>query len=273
MSRTLSFVCGFVVFCSVPFSFADQGIADETEIASSAIVVDEYYSIGSPREISRRVVAIDGIPIAEQDVVQSEELVVLQPKQQERSSPPGFDVSETFAKISVGDEPSSEPVRTSVRRPTSDDDEEAADETDTVLPVVRGQITTGSLPSELGDRPGLARGQMEAGAIPEKLRSPTTESTNTGVGGPSQQNLSAGVKKSESGTGGQVNGGLLIATIVAIMGLVYVGGLAIDYRQRWMQSLLSQNESFAVSGEGFGGRGMELTEGTFPYLERLDFSR
>jgi hypothetical protein len=42
-------------------------------------------------------------------------------------------------------------------------------------------------------------------------------------------------------------GTLLLATAVTTIGLVYMAFVAYDYRQRWMQTLLTQNERFSLS--------------------------
>ncbi|MDR1480465.1 MAG: hypothetical protein LBJ00_16150 [Planctomycetaceae bacterium] len=43
-----------------------------------------------------------------------------------------------------------------------------------------------------------------------------------------------------------INGWLLVATIVSVAALVYVSIIAVDYHQRWMQSLTAQNDRYAA---------------------------
>ncbi|MDR2643348.1 MAG: hypothetical protein LBC74_11210 [Planctomycetaceae bacterium] len=44
-----------------------------------------------------------------------------------------------------------------------------------------------------------------------------------------------------------VNGWLLVATIVSVATLVYVAIIAVDYHQRWMQTLTAQNDRYFVA--------------------------
>ncbi|MDR2168873.1 MAG: hypothetical protein LBP59_01875 [Planctomycetaceae bacterium] len=46
-----------------------------------------------------------------------------------------------------------------------------------------------------------------------------------------------------------VNGWLLIATIVSVAALVYVAVIAVDYHQRWMQTLTAQNDRYFTTGD------------------------
>ncbi|MDR1289726.1 MAG: hypothetical protein LBK06_00845 [Planctomycetaceae bacterium] len=51
-----------------------------------------------------------------------------------------------------------------------------------------------------------------------------------------------------------VNGWLLVATIVSVAALVYVSIIAVDYHQRWIQTLTAQNDRyFATDDLAYGG--------------------
>jgi len=55
---------------------------------------------------------------------------------------------------------------------------------------------------------------------------------------------------------------LLIATAITTIGLLYMAFVAYDYRQRWMQSLMMQNDRYLVGG-AFDMEKMEDTYGAY----------
>jgi hypothetical protein len=63
-------------------------------------------------------------------------------------------------------------------------------------------------------------------------------------------------EKQESKKDKWANGSLLLVTIVSIMMLIYAVVMALDYRQRWMQSLLAQNNRFIGAFEDETGLGL-----------------
>ena len=122
------------------------------------------------------------------------------------------------------------------------------------LSTFRGQAPgfKSALDEAMSTRPPLPQGQIgDPAAIPEPLtQPPTVVEPITTV---EETDLAASGLKAKRWT----NGVLLLVTVIALGSLFYFIAIAFDYRQRWMQSLISQNNRLtpnlddAVLG-GFG---------------------
>ena len=125
--------------------------------------------------------------------------------------------------------------------------------------TVRGQTRTVDRLAELLDSPlPLAQGAVEAETIDSKLID-TIESSESSIDESGRYIFPAGSAmpgtKSVDPLG---DGVLLMFMVITAIGLVYMVFVAFDYRQRWMQSLTTQNDRY------LGGGGFEFdTEDTY----------
>jgi len=119
--------------------------------------------------------------------------------------------------------------------------------------IVRAQSSSvGELADILGSPPPLAKGAVEEGTIDSKLLgtsdlddmdSPIVEGSF--VQNPKPASLAGQGTQSADPLGYMV---LLMVTAVTTLGLVYMAFVAYDYRQRWMQSLMVQNDRYLGGG-------------------------
>lgn len=128
--------------------------------------------------------------------------------------------------------------------------------------TVRGQVTPSF--SELEDilktPPPHAQGPIDSAAVEPKLIEQTSAEIPSLLSGTAAALLpNAGVPFNGGENGVRevpkidqfAYGTLLFATAVTTIGLIYMVFVAYDYRQRWMQSLTTQNERF--TGGSFDG--------------------
>lgn len=114
----------------------------------------------------------------------------------------------------------------------------------------------------LGSPPPLAKGAVEEGTIDSKLME-TVDSAEleadglmTSVGQGQTPTTPAGLETKLADPLGHTV--LLLVTAITTIGLLYMAFVAYDYRQRWMQSLMMQNDRYLVGG----AFDMEKTEDT-----------
>ena len=122
--------------------------------------------------------------------------------------------------------------------------------------VVLGQAVTtvNDLETILSTAPPIARGAVEEGTIDPKLVG-SSDSSNIGF----DDIFTTNSTQSNAVQSGSVNqmgdqtdplgyGMLLVATIITTIGLVIMAFVAYDYRQRWMQSMTTQNDRYLGGG-------------------------
>ena len=122
--------------------------------------------------------------------------------------------------------------------------------------VIRGQLGMEGLAGILETPPPLARGPVDADTIdPKLIESPAATDSEFDIFGVAIPNNADQKTPSGRSSGAQSAdplgyGVLVFATIVATLGLIYMAFVAFDYRQRWMQSLMMQNDRY-IGGEAF----------------------
>jgi len=115
--------------------------------------------------------------------------------------------------------------------------------------TVRGQSrSVDELAGLLGSPPPLAKGAVEEGTIDPKLMgtidAPDLDEEISAAGivqNTTKTTLANTGTKSADPLGHTV---LLIVTAITTIGLLYMAFVAYDYRQRWMQSLMMQNDRY-----------------------------
>lgn len=123
-------------------------------------------------------------------------------------------------------------------------------------PLPQGQVNPGVIPETLLDSKEVTEDDVAsvlAGADELSPKKPTIESGKTEKK-PTPAPILAGEAKT--------NGTLLIATIMSIVSLVFMIVIAIDYYQRWLQSLTSMNNRFSMFGEDEASGGYDFNIGT-----------
>ena len=124
----------------------------------------------------------------------------------------------------------------------------------TTTGVVRGQLgTMDGLAGILDTPPPLARGPVEASAIDPQLIDSSDQSDLDDLSGifVSGNSGQGGAPGSSSNTtpGDPLGYGVLVfAMVLTTLGLIYMAFQAYDYRQRWMQSLMMQNDRYIGGG-------------------------
>ncbi|MDR0869848.1 MAG: hypothetical protein LBN39_03565 [Planctomycetaceae bacterium] len=120
--------------------------------------------------------------------------------------------------------------------------------------IIRGQSPPSGAADVLSERPPHPQGSVNMEALDPKLldseesRMKSEELTENEK--PKTQDNAAEKQSSppslSSDSSQWANAVLLVITIVSVMMLVYAVVIAYDYRQRWMQTLLAQNNHFAM---------------------------
>ncbi|MDR3233101.1 MAG: hypothetical protein LBT46_05475 [Planctomycetaceae bacterium] len=121
---------------------------------------------------------------------------------------------------------------------------------DTAPVTVRGQVTTAfnELDEILKTPPPHAQGPVDSAAVEPKLIEQSAADIpilNAETAAALLPSAEASLKPAAETKSDQfAYGTLLIATAVTTIGLIYMAFVAYDYRQRWMQSLMTQNDRF-----------------------------
>ena len=118
----------------------------------------------------------------------------------------------------------------------------------TTTDIVRGQLGTTDLAGILDTPPPLARGPVGADMIDLKLIDDSLSLGSdfdilAGLPVPSNPAPSGTISTDPLG-----NGVLVAVTVFTTFGLIYMAFVAFDYRQRWMNSLMTQNDRYIVGG-------------------------
>jgi hypothetical protein len=144
--------------------------------------------------------------------------------------------------------------------------------------IIRGQArtTVNDLPGILASPPPLARGVVDAEMIDPKLTEPlgASETAKDVFGSdPWKKPDSLGASASGTKTADPAGYALLIfASAITTIGLIYMIFVAYDYRQRWVQSLTTQNDRYL--GVGTFDTEMENTyNGSVPFSDGLGLPR
>ena len=149
------------------------------------------------------------------------------------------------------------------------------------METVRGQtMTVNELDDLLSTSPPFAQGAVEAETIdPKLIGSPALSDLDSDI---LAANLAQG-NLIQAGTVGQtsetkptdplIDGMLLTVTIITTIGLVYMIFVAYDYRQRWMQSLMMQNDRYLGSGGAFDIDMEDTYSGSFSFSEGFGLTR
>jgi hypothetical protein len=115
--------------------------------------------------------------------------------------------------------------------------------------TIRGQNRTVDNLAEVLDSPlPLPQGAVEEGTIDSKLID-TAEPSESDLGVIKQSLISAGPAGQGTKPADPLGYGVLLTAMAIIaIGLVYMVFVAYDYRQRWMQSLTTQNDRYLGGG-------------------------
>ena len=151
--------------------------------------------------------------------------------------------------------------------------------------VVRAQIGVENLKEILSATPPLARGPVEEGTIdPKFIENPNSSSSDLDAlaglltSGNPAQSASLGQAPGMQQATPLGDGVLVFATVVTTLGLIYMAFVAFDYRQRWMQSLTTQNDRYIVGGtfdidtENTYGGAVSFSDG-FGFSENFGLAR
>ncbi|MDR1483929.1 MAG: hypothetical protein LBT09_03800 [Planctomycetaceae bacterium] len=149
------------------------------------------------------------------------------------------------------------------------------DNSDVADAVPQTIVLAQSAADPLASRPEPPQGRtVDLSAIPSALlNDPKTTNTNTNINPPANPQQTTNHAHTQNHFGDQqkdktknppptdekflnkndlasvVNGWLLVATIVSVAALVYVAIIAVDYHQRWIQTLTAQNDRYFATDD------------------------
>ena len=112
-----------------------------------------------------------------------------------------------------------------------------------------GQVrSVNQLAEVLDTPPPLAQGTVEEGTIDPKLID-TFDPSESDIDVLGQHLIQVGAVEPGTKSADPLGNGVLLTTMVIVtIGLVYMAFIAYDYRQRWMQSLTTQNDRYLGGG-------------------------
>ena len=139
--------------------------------------------------------------------------------------------------------------------------------------IIRGQTNSVETLAEfLGSQLPLPAGAVEEGVVDQKLLGDTDSPESgadpyaEGLGNKSDQEKTAGQGIRSADPLGYTM--LLTAMAITTIGLVYMAFVAYDYRQRWMQSLVTQNDRY-LGGGAFDLEMEDTYSGSLSFSEGL----